>query len=136
MTYDTTATIRKVTKTLSSKFNLAALPTTSAAASQHSLRVYLQVQQWLVNNLDPTEWGWFMKDGGFNLVPSTLLAASEVLLQLIPCNCKITLTRDCNVRCQCKKADIYFTKFCTYCLGETCKNSATHTSGFENDDVE
>jgi len=63
---------KEVTKTLSSKFNLATLPPTSAAASQHSFRVYLQVQQWLGNNLDPTEWGWFMKEGRLHPVPSTL----------------------------------------------------------------
>ncbi|GBM12450.1 hypothetical protein AVEN_55288-1 [Araneus ventricosus] len=74
---------KEVTKTLSLKFNLATLPPTSETASQHSLRVYLQVQQWLRNNLDPTEWGWFMKDGRLNPVPSTLPATSEELLQLI-----------------------------------------------------
>ncbi|GBM11004.1 hypothetical protein AVEN_1339-1 [Araneus ventricosus] len=52
---------KEVTKTLSSKFNLATLPLTSAAASQHSFRVYFQVQQWLGSNLDPAEWRWFMK---------------------------------------------------------------------------
>ena len=33
------------------------LPPTSDAAKYHSLRVYLQVQIWLGNELNPTEWG-------------------------------------------------------------------------------
>ncbi|KAK3924189.1 RNA 3'-terminal phosphate cyclase [Frankliniella fusca] len=37
---------------------LADLPPTSEGARQHSLRVYLTVQGWLGNSLDPTEWGW------------------------------------------------------------------------------
>ncbi|GBO46041.1 hypothetical protein AVEN_72608-1 [Araneus ventricosus] len=105
---------KEVTKTLSSKFNLETLPLTIAATSPHSF-VYLQVQQWLGNNLDPTEWGPFMKDGRLNRVPSTLTAASEELLQLISCSCKITLTRDCSAKCQCKKADLYCTLLCTFC---------------------
>ncbi|GBL75929.1 hypothetical protein AVEN_234261-1 [Araneus ventricosus] len=120
------------TNTLSLKFNLATLPPTSAAFPQHSLRVYLQVQQWLRNSLDPIEWGWLMKDGILNTVPSTLPAASEVLLQFISCHCKINLTRDCDSRCQCKKGDLHCAKFCTSCLVETCKNSATPTNGFED----
>ncbi|GBN86356.1 hypothetical protein AVEN_127317-1 [Araneus ventricosus] len=94
---------KEVTKTLSSKFNLETL--TIAATSQHSLHVYIQVQQWLGNNLDPTEWGRFLKDGRLNPVPSTLPAASEELLQLISYNCKITLARNCSA----KKADLYCT---------------------------
>ncbi|GBO41649.1 hypothetical protein AVEN_110046-1 [Araneus ventricosus] len=62
------------------------------------------VQEWLGNNLDPAEWGWFMKDSRLNPVPSTLLAASEELLQLISCNCKMplqeTVTQDASVRRQ------------------------------------
>ncbi|GBO21578.1 hypothetical protein AVEN_47908-1 [Araneus ventricosus] len=53
---------KKVSKTLSSKFNLLTFPL-SAEASKHPLHVYLQVQQWLWNDLDTTEWGWLMKDG-------------------------------------------------------------------------
>ena len=39
-------------------FTLAAFPPTSAAARQHSLRTYLQVQQWLGRDIPPTGWGW------------------------------------------------------------------------------
>ena len=44
------------------------LAPTSAAARYHSMRVYLQVQQWLVVcNMKETDWGWMTKDE--NLVP-------------------------------------------------------------------
>ena len=50
---------RSVAKTsTSSTFKMASLPPTSAAAQQHSYRVYLQVQQWLGHCIPPTEWGW------------------------------------------------------------------------------
>ena len=39
------------------------LAPTSAAARYHSMRVYLQVQQWLVVcNMKETDWGWMTKD--------------------------------------------------------------------------
>jgi len=39
------------------KILLVALPPTSAAAREHSFRVYHQMQQWLGVELPPTEWG-------------------------------------------------------------------------------
>ena len=34
------------------------LPPTENAIKYHSLRVYLQVMQWMGNQLDETKWGW------------------------------------------------------------------------------
>ena len=49
---------RSVAKaSVSSSFKMASLPPTSAAAQQHSYRVYLQVHQWLGHSLPPSEWG-------------------------------------------------------------------------------
>ena len=39
-------------------FDVATLPTTSAAARQHSFRVSHQVQQWMDVNMNATNWGW------------------------------------------------------------------------------
>ena len=52
---------------LSSSFELASLPPTSAAAKQHSYRTYLTMQEWLVNKLNPTDWGWRAQEG--TLIP-------------------------------------------------------------------
>ena len=42
---------------LSSTFQLATLPPTSAAAKQHSFRTYLTIQEWMGRPLQPTAWG-------------------------------------------------------------------------------
>ena len=68
------------------KFDLATLPPTSAAARQHSFRVYHQVQQWRGIALDPTDWGWMLKDGDLTPLPTLREPAPETLLHLITCN--------------------------------------------------
>ena len=47
------------------KLELAALPPTLAAAISHFYRVYHQVQQWLGNDLDPTEWACRLQASGW-----------------------------------------------------------------------
>lgn len=44
------------------KMILAVSPPTKNSALQHFKRVYLQIQQWLGENLLPHEWGWIKKD--------------------------------------------------------------------------
>ena len=39
-------------------------PPTSSAAKYHFLRVYHQIQEWLFNPLDPSEYGWILNSGG------------------------------------------------------------------------
>jgi hypothetical protein len=45
------------TSAFKSKFNIASLPPTEAAARQHSLRTYHQVQQWYGNQQNAEQWG-------------------------------------------------------------------------------
>ena len=75
---------------------------TSAAARYHSMRVYLQVQQWLgVCNMKETDWG-LMINKDDNLVPAMtdLPPAPDELLRVIRCKC----TTDCSAgRCSCRK---------------------------------
>ncbi|GBN83660.1 hypothetical protein AVEN_78356-1 [Araneus ventricosus] len=40
------------------KSDLSSLPPTKGAVEQHSFRLYLQIQQWLNNQLPPDQWGW------------------------------------------------------------------------------
>ncbi|KAI5721596.1 hypothetical protein M8J77_022751 [Diaphorina citri] len=63
--------------------NIAALPPTESAASQHALRTFYQVQQWLGKNVPTTEWGW--KQVGNTLIPITTLKspAPDSLLSLV-----------------------------------------------------
>jgi len=54
------AEVRNVRKNV----NLASLPPTDDAAQFHPFRCYYQVQTWLRNELEPTEWGWKRNGGG------------------------------------------------------------------------
>ena len=55
------------------------LPPTSAAASYHSLRVYLQVQTWIGNgdSMEPLEWGWDRTDNMLLPIKTLLQTAPE-----------------------------------------------------------
>lgn len=103
------------------------LPPTSSAASFHSQRVYLQVQEWRGNTLQPQNWGWRLSDG--NLIPIRMdrPPAHEMLLEIIRCNCKT----DCStLRCSCKKNGLECSAACGFCNGESCLNS--HVPDFDD----
>ena len=81
------------------------LPPTSGAAKYHSLRVYLQIQEWQgsAEGLHLTDWGWQECDEGFLPLQTSLAPAPEHLFQVIRRNCK----PDCStMRCTCKKHKI------------------------------
>ena len=79
---------------LSSGFKLESLPPTVAAAKFHSYRAYLAVQQWIGNNLCPTDWGWHYRDG--SLVPLTTdrPVAPTRVLQIVSCGLPDRLSED------------------------------------------
>ncbi len=59
--------VEKVAKT-SVVIDPKQLPPTTDAAKSHSLRVFLQIQEWKAVNvpvLDPLEWGWELADNKF-----------------------------------------------------------------------
>ena len=83
------------------------LPPTSAAAKHHSLRVYLQVQEWKGSGAElyPRDWGWQECEEGFVPLQHHYL----LLLNVIRCNCQT----DCStLRCSCKKYNIECTLAC------------------------
>jgi hypothetical protein len=63
---------------LTSTIKLESLPPTSAAAAQHSLRAYHQVQTWRGKMVDATAWGWQIGDG--------ILAPVETTKEVVPEN--------------------------------------------------
>ena len=75
-------------KSIGATITLAALPPTSAAARQHSLRTYLQVQQWFGRDFPPTGWGWKYHNNSIIPIATDLPAAPQKLMKLISCNCK------------------------------------------------
>ena len=105
-------------KSVGAKFTLASLPPTSAAARQHSLRTFLQVQQWLGNELSPTEWGWKIQDTSLLPVTTDLPPAPQKLMKLISCNCKA----GCTSRCGCRQAGMSCSAMCSQCMGIACSN--------------
>lgn len=100
--------------------NLAILPPTSGSAKQHSLRVYLLIQQCCGVELDCTKWGWEMRADVLTPVGSEKPSAPERLLELIFCNCKMGCKTDA---CKCRKGRRACTSMCGVCLGETCTNA-------------
>ena len=95
------------------------LPPTSDAGRFHSQRVYLQVQTWIGNDMNATEWGWTLN--GSTLKPYRMEqgAAPSSLLKVIRCNC----TGKCgNGRCSCRKNGLLCTLACGHCKGITCTN--------------
>ncbi|KAK7111484.1 hypothetical protein V1264_011106 [Littorina saxatilis] len=109
--------------TCSASVDVQSLPPTSAAAKYHSLRVYLQVQEWvnLSADLAPEEWGWHLS-AGQQLEPRTtdLPPAPEALLRVVRCNCK----KDCqSKRCTCRKHGLVCSVACGGCKGLSCTNS-------------
>jgi hypothetical protein len=98
--------------------DLASLPPTSAAARQHSLRVYHQVQTWKGNVLSAKDWGWIVEEEHYKPVTSTLPPAPGNLLHLVRCGCK----GDCSRNCECKRSGLTCTTMCSECAGESCYN--------------
>ena len=85
-------------KYVKDSFNLATLPPTSAAAKQHILRTYLQVQQWIGNELEPTDWGWRVYMDTLIPVPTDQPPAPERLLNLVSYKCNTGCSRGCGCR--------------------------------------
>ncbi len=109
------------------------LPPISAATKYHSLRVYLQVQEWRggADGLLPSEWGWQECEGGFLPRQTDQAPAPEKLLQVIRCNCE----SDCSsLRCTSKKHGIECTPACGNCNGSGCSNVLHSTREDDDDD--
>ena len=109
-------------KAAAGKINPEALPPTDGAATQHSLRAFLQTQDWMLlqsMSLDPSQYGWMVGNCGYEPVPTLSPMAPEELLQFTSCNC----TGDCsNRRCSCKRNGVQCIPACGNCRGVTCKN--------------
>ena len=98
------------------------LPPTCNAADFHSLRAYLQVQQWLGNELDPTGYGFRLTNGIFLRISMSQPVAPEFLLDGIFCKCK----GNCDSNsCKCFKARLSCNKNWAKCEGKICNNTVS-----------
>jgi hypothetical protein len=102
------------------------LPPTEAAARFHSFRVYLQVQTWIGNELNPVEWGWCLKGNKLIPVKTDLAAAPARLLKVIRCSCKVNCE---SRRCTCKKHGLQCSYACGECRGIDCSNKSESLLG-------
>ena len=65
------------------------IPPTSASATYHSLRVYLQVQQWMGrDHMNPEDWDWYGQGGHHFPRLTGKDPAPTDLLKMVRCNCK------------------------------------------------
>lgn len=105
------------------------LPPTSSATKYHSLRTYLQVQQWTGNDtLVPGQWGWKIVDN--QMVPP----CTAHLPLFLPSFCalsaviaSVTVTK----RCTCRKQGFDCSLACGECHGIHYSNSAQVTTAEE-----
>src|SRR6218665_614725 len=107
---------------LSSTFQLASLPPTSAAAKQHSFRTYLAVQEWMGNTLPPTDWGWRSQEGTLEPLETDIAIAPDTLLNMVSCGCKADGYS--YMTCSCKKLGLFCTSMFSQCIGQTCNNTS------------
>ena len=98
------------------------LAPTDGAAAQHSLRAFLQLQDWLLlksMSRDPENYGWYQTANGYEPVLTTAAMAPANLLKFVSCNCKGDCTSQ---RCSCKKTNVKCISACGNCYGTQCKN--------------
>ena len=109
------------------------LPPTTSAARMHSFRTYLQVQTWLGNELNPTEWGWRMVENKYVPIKTTVAPAPERLLKVVKCSCK----SNCDTRrCSCRKHCLACTEGCSECRGTDCSNIEIVGNGDGDSDLD
>jgi len=89
---------------------------TSGSAKMHSFRVFLQVQSWNENNLNPLDFGWELRGGNLFPISYDHAAAPERLLNLIYCQARCKG----NSACRCRKANEACNAMPGHCVGLTC----------------
>ena len=95
------------------------LPPTIDAVRFHGRRVYLQVQSWLENDLEPTDCGWLLQDNILKPWRMEQAPAPASLRKVIRCCCTGSCTRS---TCSCRKHGLACTVTCQHCEGFTCTN--------------
>ena len=77
-----------------------------------------EVQQWIGNNLCPTDWGWQYKDESLITLTADRPVAPKRGLRIVSCGCQTC----CRKTCGCPKAGLYCSPMCSYCNGHICSN--------------
>ena len=73
--------------------------------------------------LQPTEWGWKRVDELLVLTMTNSPVAPNELLEVIPCNCKMSSKNTCStLQCKCRKNELPCSQACGDCRGAFCNN--------------
>lgn len=102
---------------LGSNFDLSYLPPTKEAAAEHIFRVYLQIQFWKGNNLNPEEWGWRKQNNEYYPITSSKSPGPDHLMTSFFCKCK----NFCEGNCPCSAYKC--SGLCKFCKGMSCRHS-------------
>ena len=78
--------------------------------------------------LDPTDWGWRLKDGRLTPLPTLREPAPERLIHLITCNCRSGCERNC------RRSGLPCTSMCGLCAGHGCSNHDTSDDTSDGED--
>ena len=94
--------------------------------------MYHQIQEWLFNPLDPSEYGWILNSGGkYEPKYTDKAVALPTLLKSVSCGCK----SDCSSKqCGCKQRDFQCPDYCG--CGDNCENQTSATRGYQEDELE
>ena len=118
---------------IKTNFAFETLPPTEGAAKQHAFRVYYQLQLWLSNCLNPTQWGWKVAKNHLVPIGTTDEPLPENLLKQISCGCKT----GCNfTSCTCRKHGLQCSDLCANCTEIMCSNIPVEDICVEEDENE
>ena len=81
--------------------NLASLVLSEESVYLHLDRAYFQIQNWQGNALEPTDYGWEIKDGLLEPIPMQQDPAPVCLMGVTQCKCKATKCNSASGRCSC-----------------------------------
>ena len=93
-----------------------AIPPTKASLIQHTKRaayqagcIWAQALTCSMEEINPSDWGWTLKDNVWTVCWSELPPIAESCKQLTKCGCK----QDCRGRCKCFKLSLPCTALCS-----------------------
>ena len=107
------------------------LPQSPRPAYYHGLHVYHQIKVWKAlseTDLEPTQWGWKLRNDSFVPIMKDEEPGSSDLLKIVRCTCK----EMCDKRCSCRKAGLTCTSSYKECHGLICNNSEQIEETYNN----
>ncbi|XP_014661606.1 PREDICTED: uncharacterized protein LOC106804783 [Priapulus caudatus] len=114
------------------------LPPTHAALRAAIMRAHYQALIWSVDVVanpelpSPDDYGWYLVEGQYRPVMTTLPPAPEAVIHLVRCSC--AKTKCSSNHCKCRKAGLRCTELCSCSEGDGCDNMPDDDVGQDDDD--